>query len=108
VVGRQFFMSRISIDAAAGVSLGFPVSRSGGIPSYSNDALIGTDQQIISQPQINILFQTGLYYSINNRMGILLKPNLKYNIANFYNDENYTIDRRYLSIGIKAGIVIDL
>ncbi len=108
ICGYEFMIKNFTVDIGTGVSLGFHISNKGEIPSLTNDELIGYEQLKVTEPQINYIFHAGLALPLNEQIKVFIKPNLKYSLTNFFDNEDYKVDQRYLSSGLKAGLIIDL
>jgi hypothetical protein len=108
LAGYQWNFDKINIDVSTGISLGFAISKTGGLPSPTNSELIQLGGINIAEPLINYIFQAGVAIPLRERLTLLIKPNLKYNLNSIYDDEEYTVKQHYNSFGLKVGVIIDL
>lgn len=106
--GYKWDLDKVHIDIATGLSFGIAISETGGFPSSTNSEFIQLGNVSLSEPLINYIFQAGVAVPIRERVKLLVKPNFKYTLNSIYNDDKYPASQKYLNIGLKVGVVIDL
>lgn len=111
LIGKQIQLNRFSIEVSTGISFGFLLK--------SDAEILATDQKTaillkdekspyLNTLMLNYLFRLSLRYQLNERWSIFVSPNIKYNIGNIFNENQYPIKQNYLLYGIGSGLIYKL
>jgi len=110
LVGYKLNKNRFSFDVATGFSYGLLINASGNVPSLTQESSfteLSEMESLINRNQFNYILQVGVSYHLTPNWSIMAKPYYKQNLINVF-DNNYPIDQRFRSFGVKLGLTVDL
>jgi len=108
LVGYQHKFKKINIEIGTGVSYGFFISAKGKLPELPNTSFLDLSKQTdLIQNNFNFLLYVGLEYKLNNKWGILLKPNYKQNLNSIFNSD-FPVKQKFTTFGLAFGVRINL
>lgn len=108
LVGYQHKFKKVNIEIGTGVSYGFFISANGKLPEISNTSFLDLNKQTdLIQNNFNFLLYVGLEYKLNNKWGILLKPNYKQNLNSIFSSD-FPVKQKFTTFGLAFGVRINL
>ncbi|HEY9114216.1 MAG TPA: outer membrane beta-barrel protein [Bacteroidales bacterium] len=110
LAGYNFNKSRFTVNIATGFSYGIYIKANGNVPSLSEQNVFTNLSEIedkMNRHQFNYLLQVGVSYHITPDWSIMAYPFYKQNLQSVF-DNNYPIDERFRTFGIKFGFIVNL
>ncbi len=108
LVGRTFNINRLSIDISTGISMGFLISANAEIASIDNKSILTiTSKQTtyVNHFMMDYLMRVSCRYNFNDKWSAFVRPSVKMNLNNFYNETNYATLMKYNAYGLGFGLM---
>ena len=108
LVGYQLDFKKLNMEISTGISYGFFLSAKGELPDKANSSFSKlSEQSDIIENNVNYLLYLGVNYKLNDKWGLLIKPNYKHNLNSTFN-KDLPVKQKFSTFGITFGIRINL
>ena len=107
LVGKRFYIKKLSIDVVSGLSIGYLISAKGKFLNiYDHEVLdISKGNSPFNEMFVyNFLLRLNCSYPLNERIRAMVAPSFKYNLNSILN-KNYPVSQKYYSAGLNFGLI---
>ncbi|MEZ5146893.1 MAG: hypothetical protein R2759_07390 [Bacteroidales bacterium] len=108
LIGYCFKANSFDIEVNSGLALGISIRQGGGIPVFDEESNIIFKKAIATDYALNYLLSAGITIPYRERMRILLKPEFRYNLTDYYKNDTPGSKPRTMIYGLRMGIIYEL
>ena len=108
LIGYCFKANSFDIEVNSGLALGISIRQGGGIPVFDAESNLIFKKAIATDYALNDLLSAGITIPYRERIRILLKPEFRYNLTDYYKNDTPGSKPRTMIYGLRMGIIYEL
>ncbi len=108
MIGYSHTMNKVRFEVSTGLSAGLEIRQTGGIPAMATDSEFKFEQPEVQSTTWSFLLNAGITIPYRERLRILFKPEIRYNLQDLYLKDNFDLNGKRMRYGIRLGLVYEL